>query len=79
MDGKLAGSVLLLERAVRNVMQFAGCDLQTAVRLAGLNPASVVRLPRKGKISAGADADITVLTSRGDVQETIVRGILNRQ
>ena len=32
--GKLAGSVLTMDRAVRNVMQFAQWDLQQAVRLA---------------------------------------------
>ena len=38
-QGKLAGSVLTLDRAIRNVMSFAGWQLQQAVRLATLNPA----------------------------------------
>jgi N-acetylglucosamine-6-phosphate deacetylase len=41
-DGHLAGSVLTLDLAVRNVMKFAKLDLQQAVRLATLNPARVV-------------------------------------
>ena len=49
MDGKLAGSVLTMDRAVRNVIQFAGWSLQDAVRAATLNPARAAGLaqPRK--------------------------------
>ncbi len=37
MDGKLAGSVLTMDRAVRNVTEFAGWSLQNAVRAASPN------------------------------------------
>ena len=37
---KLAGSVLTMDRAVRNVRQFAGWSLQDSVRAATLNPTS---------------------------------------
>jgi N-acetylglucosamine-6-phosphate deacetylase len=73
-DGSLAGSVLTLDRAVRNVMEFAGWDLQKAVRIASLNPASVSGAKQKGKIQAGADADILVLTENGEVRASMVRG-----
>jgi len=43
-DGHLAGSVLTLDLAIRNVMKFAKLDLQQAVRLATLNPARVVHM-----------------------------------
>ena len=75
-EGRLAGSVLTMDRAVRNVMQFARWDLQQAVRLASLNPARVAQLVDRGKLEAGARADIVVLTSTGEVQATIVRGSL---
>jgi len=42
--GHLAGSVLTLDLAIRNVMKFAKLDLQQAVRLATLNPARVVHM-----------------------------------
>ncbi|HLH07115.1 MAG TPA: N-acetylglucosamine-6-phosphate deacetylase [Terriglobales bacterium] len=74
-NGVLAGSVLTLDRAVRNVMKFAGCKLQEAVRLATLNPARVIGVSdRKGKIAPGADADFAVLTSSGEVVRTILAG-----
>ena len=75
-DGRLAGSVLTLDGAVRNVMQFAHCGLQQAVRLATLNPARVAGFgARKGQLVEGADADIVVLTLQGQPIHTFVAGI----
>jgi N-acetylglucosamine-6-phosphate deacetylase len=74
-EGKLAGSVLTLDRAVRNVMEFAAVELWEAVRFATLNPARVAGVcGRKGALVEGADADIVVLSPRGEVVKTIVRG-----
>ena len=76
--GKLAGSVLTLDRAVRNVMQFANVSFQDSVRMATLNPARVLGIEhRKGVLQAGADADMVVFSSAGEVRQTIVGGILN--
>lgn len=74
VGGKLAGSVLTMDRAVRNVMQFAHWDLQQALRLATLNPARVAGLANRGKLAAGAEADFVVLSPSGEVRSTIVRG-----
>jgi N-acetylglucosamine-6-phosphate deacetylase len=74
VGGKLAGSVLTMDRAVRNVMQFAHWDLQQALRLATLNPARVAGLANRGKIEAGAEADFVVLSPSGEVKSAIVRG-----
>jgi N-acetylglucosamine-6-phosphate deacetylase len=73
-DGSLAGSVLTLDRAVRNVMEFAGWDLQKAVRVASLNPASVAGAQGKGTIQGGADADLLVLSENAEVRATMVKG-----
>jgi len=73
--GKLAGSVLTLDRAVNNAMKFAQLSFQDSLRLATLNPARVVGLAhRKGVLQAGADADIAVFSPRGEVMQTIVGG-----
>lgn len=73
--GKLAGSVLTMDRAVRNVMQFAGIDLAHALRTATMNPAKVVGLDgKKGVLAPGAEADIVVLNSKQEVLKTIVGG-----
>jgi N-acetylglucosamine-6-phosphate deacetylase len=66
--------VLTMDRAVRNVMQFAHWDLQAAVRLATLNPARVTGLANRGKLEAGAQADFVVLSPAGEVRSAIGRG-----
>ena len=73
-DGKLAGSVLTMDRAVRNVTQFAGWSLQHAVRAATLNPARAAGLGQHGKLVPGAEANLVVLSPDGEVRETIVHG-----
>jgi len=74
-DGKLAGSVLTMDRAVRNVMQFADWELSQVVRLASWNPARVAGLSGKGKIEAGCAADFVVLTPSGEVKTSIIGGV----
>jgi N-acetylglucosamine-6-phosphate deacetylase len=74
VDGKLAGSVLTMDRAVRNVMQFAHWQLQDTLRLATLNPARLAGLANRGRLEAGAEADFVVLSPKGEVQTTIVGG-----
>jgi N-acetylglucosamine-6-phosphate deacetylase len=73
-EGKLAGSVLTMDRAVRNIMEFARWDLQKSLRAATLNPARVASAQRKGILEPGADADLVVLTARGAVVATIAKG-----
>ena len=76
-NGKLAGSVLTLDRAVRNTAKFARWPLARAVRLATRNPAALLGLPNKGRLAAGADADILVLTSAGEVKTAITGGVVS--
>ncbi len=74
-NGSLAGSVLTMDLAVRNVMAFAAWSLADAVRLATLNPAKAARLAeRAGQLTPGAPADIAVLNPKGEVLQTILGG-----
>lgn len=80
-DGKatsgnsLAGSVLTMDRAVRNVTKFSRWSLRDAVRAATLNPARAVGLAgHHGVLAAGANADFVVLNQAGEVLKTIVNG-----
>jgi N-acetylglucosamine-6-phosphate deacetylase len=75
MDGKLAGSVLTMDRAVRNVVQFTDWNLRDAVRAASRNAAVAAGLAH-GEICQGTEANITVLDAGGEVRKTIVRGTL---
>jgi N-acetylglucosamine-6-phosphate deacetylase len=75
IDGKLAGSVLTMDRAVRNVMEFGSWSLRHAVRAATLNPARAAGLAdHYGALASGAEASFVVLSLAGDVRKTIVRG-----
>jgi N-acetylglucosamine-6-phosphate deacetylase len=77
-NGSLAGSVLTMDRAVRNVMQFSNWSLRDAVQAATLNPALAVGLSHHhGILTHGATADFTVLSPAGEVLRTIVRGRAN--
>jgi N-acetylglucosamine-6-phosphate deacetylase len=73
-DGKLAGSVLTMDRALCNLMHFAHWDLHGALRLVSLNPAIVAGLTQRGKLEAGCRADVVVLNAQGQVRATIVGG-----
>jgi N-acetylglucosamine-6-phosphate deacetylase len=74
-NGSLAGSVLTMDRAVRNVTQFSNWSLRDAVRAATLNPAQSVGLSgQHGVLAQGVDADFTVLSPAGEVLKTIVHG-----
>jgi len=74
-DGKLAGSVLTMDRAVCNLARFAEWDLPQAVAAASRNPARVARIANRGILAAGADADFVVLSPAGEVLRTFIGGV----
>lgn len=74
-EDTLAGSTLTLDRAVRNFVEYTGADLSTATALASRNPARMTGLDAQvGALEAGRSADITVLSPKGEVIETILQG-----
>jgi N-acetylglucosamine-6-phosphate deacetylase len=74
-SGVLAGSVLSMDTAIRNMVKFSGCSLFEAVQMASLNPARLLGVDHsKGSIAAGKDADLVVLDNEGNLHRTIVRG-----
>jgi N-acetylglucosamine-6-phosphate deacetylase len=73
-DGTLAGSDLSLDRAVRNLVAFAGVSLPEAVAAATVAPAALLGLGDRGVIRAGAVADLTLLDAGGAVVATVIGG-----
>jgi N-acetylglucosamine-6-phosphate deacetylase len=74
-EGKLAGSVLTLDRAVRNVAEFTGIPLQAALRLATMNPAQRLGLAGElGQIAPSRNADLIALTHGGEVAFAMAKG-----
>ncbi|MEM1335874.1 MAG: N-acetylglucosamine-6-phosphate deacetylase [Actinomycetota bacterium] len=60
LDGTLAGSALPLDRAIRHLRDFAGCDWADAVRAATSVPADLLGRADLGRITLGAAGDIVV-------------------
>ncbi len=72
-DGTLAGSVLTLDRAVRNAVSL-GVPLRVASRLASAVPAAYLGLADRGELAVGKRADVVVLDEALEVQDVVVGG-----
>jgi N-acetylglucosamine-6-phosphate deacetylase len=73
-EGKLAGSTLTLDRALRNIVAL-GIPLADAVRMLTLNPATLLGIEfKKGALRTGADADIVLLDEELQLANVWVRG-----
>src|SRR6266540_3321954 len=73
-DGTLAGSVLALDQAVRNVVSWTGSGVAEACRMASEVPARLLGLRAKGRLAVGFDADLVLLDDGLRVQETFAEG-----
>lgn len=74
-SGALAGSVLRLNRAVKNIIRWTGVTPSRAVNMASANPARVLGLEDKfGSIQPGKYANLAIFDEEFDVIDTIVRG-----
>lgn len=74
-DGTIAGSVLKLNQAVRNLMKYTNLPVWEAVNAASLNPAKRIGADDvKGSLEAGKDADIVLCDDEFNICHTISRG-----
>jgi N-acetylglucosamine-6-phosphate deacetylase len=62
-DGTLSGSALTMIKAVNNCVNEAGIEFDEALRMASLYPARVAHLQEFGKIEAGFNADLIILSN----------------
>ena len=74
VDGTLAGSILTMEDAAKNMKAVTDCTLSELVAMTSANAAKQLGLPNKGKIEAGKDADLTIIDEAWTVQMTICSG-----
>ena len=75
-DGTLAGSILTMENAAKNMKAITNCTLAELVAMTSTNAANQLGLVNKGKIESGKDADLTIIDEDWTVQLTICRGNL---
>jgi N-acetylglucosamine-6-phosphate deacetylase len=74
-EGKLAGSTLTLDRALRNIVGL-GVPMPAALGMLTTNPASLLGIEfKKGALRFGADADIVLLDEALQVSNVWVRGV----
>lgn len=79
-NGTLAGSVLKLKDAMKNMLHYCDCTLEDIIKMTSINPAKQLHIShRKGSIAVGKDADLVVLNNDYDVQMTFCRGVLAYQ
>jgi len=73
--GVLAGSVLTLDRALTNFMEFTGASLEQALRLATVNPAAMTGLSDQvGSVAVGRVASLVAVDAAGKLVGSVVNG-----
>jgi N-acetylglucosamine-6-phosphate deacetylase len=73
-DGVLAGSILRMDQAVRNLVAFSGCSLADAASAASRTPARLLRRPHLGRLTNGGLGDVVLLDEAGNVRATVIGG-----
>lgn len=76
-DGTIAGSVLKLNFAVKNLYENTDIGLARSFAAASLNPATAVgEAHRKGSLEIGKDADIIIVNNNFEITKTIIGGTI---
>ena len=74
-DGTIAGSVLKLNNAVKNVLDATDLDVPTVVSMATINAAKAIREDHRiGSLESGKDADIIIADGDFNIKSTIKAG-----
>ena len=74
-DGTIAGSALLMDRAVRNLMSYASIPFARAIVCASAAPARLLGIEREcGTLARGMRADFAVWDDRYEILATVVGG-----
>lgn len=75
--GNLAGSVLKMNEAVRNMKDLTLCTIRDCILMSSVNQAKQLGVyDRKGSILKGKDADLVLLDTHDQVQMTWCKGYL---
>jgi len=73
--GALAGSILSLNDAVKNMMDYTGCTLHEIVSMTSYNQAKLLQVDNTlGTIAPGYDADIVILDKNLNILYTFCKG-----
>lgn len=76
VDGTIAGSLLHLDDALRNMIKFSGAKLEEIILMTSYNQAKKLKiLDKKGQIALGCDADFVVFDNNWKVNKVFCREI----
>lgn len=74
-NGALAGSTIMMDQAVKNMVHVVGISAEKVLKMATLNPAKVLNVDSYvGRIKECYDADLNILNENLDVEMTILKG-----
>jgi N-acetylglucosamine-6-phosphate deacetylase len=74
-DGTIAGSVLTMNRAVKNMVSTGLVPVDDALKMASLVPAKILGINHnKGTLLPGSDADVVVMDRDFNVKLTMIEG-----
>ena len=74
-DGTIAGSVLKLNNAVKNVLDYTDLPVNVVFNMASLNAATAIHCAdRIGSLEEGKDADIIIADENINIKRTIKKG-----
>ncbi len=73
-DGRLAGSILGMDEAVRRFIAFTGCAIGEAIAAVTSVPAQLLGLSDRGRLTPGALADLVLLTPDLRIAATVING-----
>lgn len=76
-DGRLAGSVLTLDKAVRNLLEISRMSIPDLFKMVTVNPAEIISLDHQlGRIREDLKADLAIFNEEFEVEKTFKAGKL---
>lgn len=72
-DGTLAGSTLTMDQALRNLVHHLALPLRQACALVSTHAANFIGEPQRGRLQAGAYADVVQLDAQLNIQQVWVQ------
>ncbi|MGI8405611.1 MAG: N-acetylglucosamine-6-phosphate deacetylase [Thermomicrobiales bacterium] len=73
-DGTLGGSILTMDQAMRNLVEWTDVTIPEALHMATAVPANVLGDPSRGRLVAGVRADLSMWDGDLEVTRTFVQG-----
>ena len=75
-DGTLAGSILTMDQAIRNLVSWGAATAGEAIYMATAVPAGLLGMQGKGRVEVGVDADLVLFNGNLQVKSTVVGGAM---